>query len=34
MTTYTWAVTALYTETIDGKADYVVISNYNVTGVD
>lgn len=34
MTTYTWAVTALYTETIDGNADYVVIANYNVTGVD
>lgn len=34
MTTYTWAVTALYTETIDGKADYVVIANYLVLGVD
>ena len=34
MTTYTWAVTALYTETIDGHQDYVVIANYNVTGVD
>ncbi len=34
MTTYTWAVTALYTQTIDGKVDYVVIANYNVIGVD
>ena len=34
MTTYTWAVTALYTETIDGKADYVVIANYLVLGGD
>ncbi len=34
MTTYTWAVTALYTETIDGKQNYVVIANYNVVGVD
>jgi hypothetical protein len=34
MTTYTWAVTALYTETIDGHQDYVVIANYDVVGVD
>jgi len=34
MTTYTWAVTALYTETIDGHQDYVVIANYLVLGVD
>ena len=34
MTTYTWAVTALYTETIDGKEDYVVIANYEVVGTD
>ena len=34
MTTYTWEVTALYTETIDGKQDYVVIANYEVVGVD
>ena len=34
MTTYTWAVTALYTETIDGHQDYVVIANYTVVGVD
>ena len=34
MTTYTWAVTALYTETIAGEQDYVVIANYEVVGVD
>ena len=34
MTTYTWAVTALYTETIAGEENYVVIANYNVVGVD
>jgi len=34
MTTYTWAVTALYTQTIDDKQDYVVIANYEVVGVD
>jgi hypothetical protein len=34
MTTYTWNVTALYTETIDGEQNYVVIANYEVTGVD
>jgi hypothetical protein len=34
MTTYTWAVTALYTETIAGEQDYVVIANYEVEGVD
>ena len=34
MTTYTWAVTALYTETIDGEQNYVVISNYGVLGVE
>jgi hypothetical protein len=34
MTNYTWAVTALYTETIDGQQDYVVIANYNVVGFD
>lgn len=34
MTTYTWNVTALYTETIAGKQDYVVIANYEVIGVD
>jgi hypothetical protein len=34
MTTYTWAVTALYTQTIAGEQDYVVIANYEVVGVD
>ena len=34
MTTYTWAVTALYTETIAGEQDYVIIANYEVVGVD
>ena len=34
MTTYTWAVTALYTETVDGDLDYVVIANYTVIGID
>ena len=34
MTTYTWAVTALYTETTTTESDYVVIANYTVVGVD
>ena len=34
MTTYTWAVTALYTQTVAGEQDYVVIANYTVVGVD
>ena len=34
MTTYTWAVTALYTETIATEQNYVVIANYTVIGVD
>ena len=34
MTTFTWAVTALYTETVAGEQDYVVIANYLVLGVD
>ena len=34
MTTFTWAVTALYTETVAGDPDYVVIANYTVVGVD
>jgi hypothetical protein len=34
MTQYTWNVTNLYTETIDGKPYYVVIANYEVVGVD
>ena len=34
MTTFTWAVTALYTETIATEQNYVVIANYTVIGVD
>ena len=34
MTTFTWAVTALYTETVGTEQDYVVIANYLVLGVD
>jgi hypothetical protein len=34
MTNYTWVVTTLYTQTIEGKQDYVVIANYDVIGTD
>ena len=34
MTIFTWAVTALYTETVGTEQDYVVIANYSVVGVD
>lgn len=34
MTTYNWTVTQLYTETIEGKSDYVVNAVYDVVGVD
>jgi hypothetical protein len=34
MTTYTWTVTALYTETIASEQNYVVIANYEVIGTD
>lgn len=34
MTTFTWAVTALYTKTIADHQDYVVIANYTLVGVD
>ena len=34
MTNYTWNVTQLYTQTIEGNTGYVVIANYNTTGVD
>lgn len=34
MTNYIWNVTELYTQTIEGNSDYVVIANYNTTGVD
>jgi hypothetical protein len=34
MTQYTWTVTNLYTQTIEGKEDYVVNAIYDVVGVD
>jgi hypothetical protein len=34
MTNFIWNVTQLYTETIDGKEDYVVIANCETIGVD
>ncbi len=34
MTQYTWNVTALYTQTIEGDENYVVIANYVVVGVE
>jgi hypothetical protein len=34
MTNYTWVVTTLYTQTVQGEQDYVVIAYYDVTGVD
>ena len=34
MTNYIWNVTQLYTETIEGNTDYVVIANYITTGID
>ena len=34
MTTYTWLVTTLWTETIAGEQNYVVTASYNVIGVD
>jgi hypothetical protein len=34
MTTYTWNVTQLYTETIEGKEDYVVLAHCETIGVD
>jgi hypothetical protein len=34
MTQYTWTITNLYTQTIDGKEDYVVTAIYDVIGVD
>ena len=33
MTNYTWAVTALYTETIQNEQNYVVIAYYDVIGI-
>ena len=34
MTNYTWKVTNLYTQTIDGKEDYVVLAHCETIGVD
>ena len=34
MTTFTWIVTTLWTETIAGEQNYVVNAAYDVTGVD
>ena len=34
MINYTWNVTQLYTETIEGKEDYVVLANCETIGVD
>ena len=34
MTTYTWNVTALYTQIIESEQNYVVIANYEVVGTD
>lgn len=34
MTTFTWIVKQLLTETVAGEQNYVVIANYEVTGVD
>lgn len=34
MTTFTWVVDTLWTQTIDGNSDYVVIASYTTTGVD
>jgi hypothetical protein len=34
MTNYIWNVTQLYTETIEGNTDYVVIVDYITTGID
>lgn len=34
MTTYNWKVNSLYTKTIEGEQNYVVIANYEVIGTD
>jgi hypothetical protein len=34
MTKYTWTITNLYTQTIEGNSDYVVTAIYDVVGVD
>ena len=34
MTKYTWTITNLYCQTIEGKSDYVVTAIYDVVGVE
>lgn len=34
MINYTWTIKNLWTKTVDGQQDYVVIAAYDVTGVD
>jgi len=34
MTNFSWVVTTLYTQTVQGEQDYVVIAYYDVTGTD
>lgn len=34
MTTFTWIVNTLWTETVAGEQNYVVVAAYTVTGVD
>jgi len=34
MTQFTWLVTTLWTETIAGEQNYVVIASYDVKGID
>jgi len=34
MTNFTWLVNTLWTETVAGEQNYVVIASYDVTGVD
>lgn len=34
MTNFNWIVTQLFTQTIDGQQDYVVIASFDVIGID
>lgn len=34
MTNFNWVVTSLYTQTIDGEQNYVVVAQYDVIGID
>ena len=34
MTTFTWSINDLMTQTIEGKQDYVVVADYTLLGVD